>query len=592
MIPPSGQGGGGSHGPHGPSSGHHHSGSWPQLSSPQSVGYGAPIPSQPGIPYAPLSQPGANVASQGALYVARYELLLELAAGGMGSVYVGRQRGAGGFERVVAIKRMHPHLVRDAEFAMAFHEEARIASLIHHPNVVNVVDVYEDAGEHLIVMEYVEGTSVNGILTGARRENLRIPRAIGVRIAIDALHGLHAAHEQRGMDGTPLQVVHRDVSPQNILVAIDGSVRLTDFGIARAAERLVHTSTGQLKGKLRYMPPEQALGQPIDRRADIFALGIVLWELLSGDRFYQGDSELDVFRSVAEGRVVPLSQIDPTTPKVLDQILLYALAPNVEHRFLTAQAFANALERYVMDARDNATSADVAQLVQRLEGDRIQRRRSELKDALAGRQSLGARGLPAVQLATPTVGPSVMSGPVAQRRPGGSSTGLYAGLAALALAVGVGGGLLIYGPPGNPKAAATPVVASESNTIQVELHADRTITEVRAAGADHIKFDEKSASFTLPAGNAVVPVEVSFDDGSTEKLSITPTENVATRLTSVRAAPPTEIAPIASAASEASASAAVPPVAALPPQQRPRVVPVVKPTAAPTAVGLKKNPYQ
>jgi eukaryotic-like serine/threonine-protein kinase len=542
-------------------------------------------PSQPGMPYPPQSQPGTHPGS-GSLYVARYELLLELAAGGMGSVYVGRQRGAGGFERVVAIKRMHPHLVRDADFSLAFQEEARIASLIHHPNVVNVVDVYEDAGEHLIVMEYVEGTSVNGLLIGARREKMPIPRNVAVRVAIDALHGLHAAHEQRNIDGTPLMVVHRDVSPQNILVGVDGSVRLTDFGIARAVERLVHTSTGQLKGKLRYMSPEQALGQPIDRRADVFALGIVLWEMLSGDRFYQGDSELDVLRSVAAGRVAPLRQYDAAFPSVLDQIVAYALAPDVEQRFPTAQAFASALERYALDARDTASSADVAQLVHRLEAERVAKRRHELKEALAGKRSLGPRGLPAVQLATPTVGPSVLNGPVAQRHPNTSSAGLYVGLAALALAVGVGGGVAIYGA-GKPAAAPAAQPAPKSTTVAVDLRADRPITEVRALGATNIELADNDARFNLPIGSEAVPVEIAFADGTMEKLSITPTENIATRLTSMRAT----AEPLPPAASAGAAPSASAPAAAKPQQFRPQL-PATKPTAEPTAPALKKNPYQ
>ena len=581
----------GPHGYAGPGSNQLHSGSWPQVDP-----NGQPL--QGAFPNAPASNPGwgpqsqpASYPGQAALYVARYELLLELAAGGMGSVYVGRQRGAAGFERVVAIKRMHPHLVRDPEFAMAFHEEARIASMIHHPNVVNVVDVYEDAGEHLIVMEYIEGTSVNGLLVGARRENVRIPRAVAVRVAIDALHGLHAAHEQRNIDGTPLMVVHRDVSPQNILVGVDGSVRLTDFGIARAVERLVHTSTGQLKGKLRYMSPEQALGHPIDRRADIFALGIVLWEMLSGDRFYSGDSELDVLRSVAEGRIAPLRQYDPTFPAVLDQIVSYALAPQVDHRFATAQAFANALERYALDTRDTATSAEVAELVQRLEGARVEKRRQQLKEALAGKRTLGPRGLPAAQLGTPTVGPSVVSGPVTERQPKTSSVGLYAGLGALALVVGIGGGLFIYTTIGKTPPVPSVAGPAKAGTVLVELRADRPIAEVRAAGATNIKLAVNDASFALPYGTDAVPIEIAFADGTSETLSITPTENVATRLRSLQVMPTGEAA--SAVASESAAPSAAPSATATA-VARPALpkLPPPKPTTETAAPGLKKNPYQ
>ncbi len=232
----------------------------------------------------------------------------------MGSVFVGRQRGAGGFQRLVAIKRMHAHVGSDPELAAAFQDEAHIASLIRHPNVVNVHDVYEVDGEHLLVMDYIDGVAASTLLGAARRSGTTLPRGVALRIAVEALHGLHAAHELRALDGSSLEVVHRiDVSPQNILVALDGTVRITDFGIARAAQRASHTQTGAVKGKARYMAPEQARGESVDRRADIFALGIVLWEMLeAARRLYNAADPHQIHLLAATGAVRSLSSVDPT----------------------------------------------------------------------------------------------------------------------------------------------------------------------------------------------------------------------------------------------------------------------------------------
>jgi eukaryotic-like serine/threonine-protein kinase len=263
----------------------------------------------------------------GATQVGRYELLLQLASGGMATVYIGRQRGAGGFERIVAIKRMHPHIGAVPELAAAFMDEARIASLIHHPNVVNVHDVHDGAdGERLLVMDYIEGASLANLMRAARKREIRVPRPVSLRIIVETLRGLHAAHEQRSMTGASLQIVHRDATPQNILIGIDGAVKITDFGIARAAERSNETVAGQVKGKFRYMAPEQAMGKPIDRRVDIFAVGIVLYEVISGEPFIKGDSDVEVLRALAMGNFTPLHEADPTVPRDLSDVVMRALS--------------------------------------------------------------------------------------------------------------------------------------------------------------------------------------------------------------------------------------------------------------------------
>jgi hypothetical protein len=559
-------------------------------------------------PVPPASNPGlwhghtpAPTSQRVALeQVGRYELLLELASGGMGAVYVGRQRGAAGFERLVAIKRMHPHLTQNQELVLAFHEEARIASLIRHPNVVTVVDVYEDGGEHLLVMELIDGVAAASIVSEARKRNVRLPRSVVMRIVLDALAGLHAAHELVGMDGRPLQVVHRDVSPQNILVGSDGTVHITDFGIARALERAVHTATGELKGKLRYMAPEQALGGGIDRRTDVFAMGIVAWEMLSGERYHRGENDLDVLRSAAEAAYRPLSSVDPTTPPALENILARALALHPDHRFPTAAAFAQALEGWAWQARELAGAAEVAEVVRALTGDRIAKRRYELQEVLTGRRPILVRtGHPAASPHhTPTAQPSVVSmhgQKLAQGR--GSSKGLFIALGFAALAVGIGGGLLLYSKLEPPKGSvaepattgptpneATPAVAH----VTLQVHAGAPLRGVRGEGVRAVAFTEDGARFELPRGESSVAVELLLADGTSRFENVTPSADGALRVdVPSRAADPAATAqPSATASSATEASASKPASSA--PIARPR-----PPSGGtlPPAGGLRKNPY-
>ena len=222
----------------------------------------------------PAAAPEDLAAGESLPSLGGYELLHELAAGGMATVYLGRKRGVGGFERLVAIKCCHPHLRRDPAFVAMFLDEARLAARIHHPNVVATLDVSDEDALYF-VMEYVEGTSLAEWIARLALLDQRIAPALLLRVIIDGLGGLHAAHELRDHDGKSFQLVHRDVSPQNILVGLDGGTRIADFGIAKAESRATRTRTGQVKGKTGYMPPEQILGEPLDRRADVYAAGVV-----------------------------------------------------------------------------------------------------------------------------------------------------------------------------------------------------------------------------------------------------------------------------------------------------------------------------
>jgi serine/threonine-protein kinase len=280
-----------------------------------------------------------------ALRGGRYEKLAEIASGGMATVYLGRTLGAAGFERLVAIKEMHRHIASDDDLVGMFLDEARLAARIHHPNVVATLDVGSDEHGLFLVMEFVEGPSLQQVLTHLHRKRAqKMPIDIGLRIFLDTLEGLHAAHELTGEDGAPLYLVHRDVSPQNVLVSTDGIAKLTDFGVARAESRLSTTKAGNIKGKVPYMAPEQALAKPVDRRTDVFAAGSVLWEMLTGRRLVNADSEMAMIFQVT--RVVPTSpRVErPEIPMPIAAACLRALEKEASHRYATAADFAEAIE--------------------------------------------------------------------------------------------------------------------------------------------------------------------------------------------------------------------------------------------------------
>lgn len=325
----------------------------------------------------------------------RYELLFKLASGGMASVYVGRLRGAGGFWRLVAIKKAHAHLVEDPTFRRMLVDEARLASKIHHPNVVGVLDVEQFQDHLLLVMDYVEGASLSDVL-GARGQ-APLPPRLAVRIALDACAGLRAAHELTDASGKPLHIVHRDVSPQNLLVGVDGVARLADFGIAKSAQQGATTTTGALKGKLAYMAPEYVDGKPPDQRSDVFGLGVVIWEALANRRLFRGESEVDTLKRIVGSPAPLLSSVAPWIGAELDPVLSAALAKDPEERFASAKALGNALEIAARKADLVGSAEDVGALVRTLfEGPLSERRRfiQEHVAADAGPQSRPTAPMP------------------------------------------------------------------------------------------------------------------------------------------------------------------------------------------------------
>lgn len=322
--------------------------------------------------------------------IGRYEVVGRLAMGGMAEILLGRLRGPSGFERAVVIKRILPHLAEQPAFVDMFLDEARLAARIQHRNVVQVHELGQDGKNLFLTMEYLEGENAAGIIRRSLLSEQEIGVALCAYIVAEACAGLHAAHELRDPDGRPLGLVHRDVSPQNIFVTYGGGVRVLDFGIAKAADRTAHTEVGQLKGKFEYMAPEQCRGKAIDRRCDIFALGIVLYELLTRRRLFKRDTKLAVLEAVCREMPAPPSKVIEGCPESLDRVAMKALAKRADERYATAAEMRRDLMAVVRELLgvDDPEDALVG-MMQRLFGDRIAEKNEMLRRVRSG-GSVGA----------------------------------------------------------------------------------------------------------------------------------------------------------------------------------------------------------
>ncbi len=325
--------------------------------------------------------------------VGRYAIYDEIAAGGMATVHFGRLVGPVSFARTVAIKRLHPHLAREPEFLAMFLDEARVAARVRHPNVVPMLDIVTTQGEPpFLVMEYVQGESLARLLGSLRERGERAPAPVAGSIAVGMLLGLHAAHEAKGERGESLGIVHRDVSPQNVIVGRDGVPRLLDFGIAKAVGRLQTTREGQFKGKLAYTAPEVVRGAPVTRVADIYSAGVVLWEALTGSRLFVGENDANLLERVLFAPIVAPSLRAKDVAPALDALVLRALARDPRQRFSTAREMARAIEAAI----PIASRSEVGAWVERLAGDVLAAR--------AGTMARIERDLVQPQVAEPTEG--------------------------------------------------------------------------------------------------------------------------------------------------------------------------------------------
>jgi eukaryotic-like serine/threonine-protein kinase len=313
----------------------------------------------------------------------RYELLCVLAQGGMGTVWLARMTGKLGFERLVALKTILPSYTHDRQFCDMFVDEARIASQIDHENVARILEIGEDRGFLYHAMELIDGESLRKLQRDVKAAGAVFPMGVALRIAADTCAGLHATHEVCGPDGAPLDVVHRDVSPQNLLVSIRGSTKLIDFGVAKAsARRTEETAVGTLKGKIEYMAPEQARGEPLDRRADVYAVGAVLYELLAGRplRDTSDGKQLAALHELMTG--APYEPLPPSVPDIVRAIVDRALARDPAARFGTCDELRVMLEQAMLATGHTATWNDVAEVLARFSRERTAKRRGAIEQAL------------------------------------------------------------------------------------------------------------------------------------------------------------------------------------------------------------------
>jgi serine/threonine protein kinase len=313
----------------------------------------------------------------------RYELLMPVARGGMASVWAARLKGTRGFQKLVAIKTMLPGLVDDPSFERMFLDEASLASQVRHPHVIEIMDLGEQDRILYLVMEWVSGEALSIIMKYAATRG-GIPLPIAVHIATQTCRGLHAAHELRDSDGVLVGLVHRDVSPQNVLVTYDGVVKVVDFGVAKATARLdTQTEAGQLKGKIAYMSPEQLRGEKIDRRTDVFAMGILLYMMTTGKHPFRGDDQAQTIARISsdEPAILP-SVLVPGYPSGLEACVMQALAKDSAKRYPSANDMLLGLTRALPTAMRESTDEEVSEFIRRLLPDRLERQKQAIKQAL------------------------------------------------------------------------------------------------------------------------------------------------------------------------------------------------------------------
>jgi serine/threonine protein kinase len=298
----------------------------------------------------------------------RYQVIRRLDAGGMAEIFLARALSIQGMEKLVAIKRVLPALTPNANFTAMFLDEARLSLGLSHANIVTVTDVSQSGGTYFIVMEYIDGYNLRHLFQRASELGFRIPVAVACHVMMEVCKGLEHAHTRRDASGKHLRIVHRDLSPPNVLISREGEVKITDFGLARATSQVSKTDPGVVKGKYSYLAPELVEGRQADHRVDIFAAGIVLWELLANRRLFYGQTEVETVEAVRKADIPPLSRFNPDVRPELMQLIGRALAKDPRKRFTSAREFGEALADYLAHNSQRATSFDLVQLLERLFG--------------------------------------------------------------------------------------------------------------------------------------------------------------------------------------------------------------------------------
>ncbi|MBK8251486.1 MAG: protein kinase [Polyangiaceae bacterium] len=420
------------------------------------------------------TQTGVNDAAT----FGKYRLIASLGHGGMADVFLAVAQGPVGFNKLQVIKRLRPNLAEEPEFLSMFLDEARLAARLNHPNIVQTNEVGEVAGQYFIAMEYLDGQPMHRIVHRGGK-NGALTRPMGLKILADALGGLHSAHELCDYDGSPLHVVHRDASPHNIFITYEGQTKLVDFGIAKAATRSAETRTGVLKGKIGYMAPEQARCEKVDRRADVFSVGVILWEVVTGSRMWKGLSDVEILDNLMHGRIPDVTQIRQDLPPDLVNIVRRSLAPSANDRYQTASDLRHELLDHLAREGSRVSEEEIGQVVASLFQDKRGQLKSILEKQLSGLKTGQFEGiriidLPASSVSLPRITSTSVSDPTpsatlnpiappavavtqASAPPPAASKKIpliIGGAAAAAVAVGV----LILGRPAPPAVGASPPV--------------------------------------------------------------------------------------------------------------------------------------
>jgi eukaryotic-like serine/threonine-protein kinase len=310
-----------------------------------------------------------------------YLVVGEIGAGGVASVLLASKHGANDVRSWTAIKRIHPHLAENDQGIRCFLDEARVVSHVSHENLAQLFDLGEDGGTFWVATEYVHGEPLREAMLAAERGAPRMGFALASRVVADACEGLHAAHEMRGKSGLPMEVVHRDATPRNLFVTYEGTTKVVDLGLNKVFRQLSGPHNGARRGKIAYMAPEQVRGSPVDRRTDIFSLGVILWELTTGRRLFYADSDLGTLEKVLACRVLPPSTLVEGYPPDLEAIVLKALAKGLDERFQTAREFSQALHRFIEGRGAPVGRGEVATYVRSIFADRIRKREGFLRRA-------------------------------------------------------------------------------------------------------------------------------------------------------------------------------------------------------------------
>jgi serine/threonine protein kinase len=447
----------------------------------------------------------------------RYELLCRFATGGMANLYLARFVGPSGFKKLVAIKRIHEHLTEDKDFVNMFVDEARLAARIEHPNVVQVIELGAVESSFFIVMEYVPGES---LVTLMRKSEPTLP--ICARIISEAALGLHAAHELRDNQGDLLHVVHRDVSPGNIIISYQGVVKVADFGVARAKTNIHTTAAGTFKGKFAYMAPEQARSAGnVDRRADVFSLGIVLYEITTRKRLFKADSEMVTMAKVLNEPITPPSKVVSGYPEELDRIVMRALQRDREKRFQTAQELHAALGEYLASTGTPTLQATVGEFMQRVFADRIAEREQFLRSCEEHLESGEMDDLPEVE--SPSAQSLTLNGTLSaahslwRRR----QMTLFL-IAALFVVVGLAIGFSMLRSDGDAFRSGNPVASTQSDGAPVNQPTGISAQEGKVHILVKVIPDIASLSFSGKAVHNPYDVWIPATDGEAEVFASAP----------------------------------------------------------------------